>query len=89
MRYRIGSLCLLSALATLFTLVPAGPASGGQSGAPCELKDDAAYTAAIRKDTTEPFFSTELVDHLPWSSCVPAPDTYPATSSGRPTCSTM
>jgi hypothetical protein len=56
MRNRIGSLCLLSALATLFTLVPARP--GRKSAAPCELKDDAAYTAAIRQDTTEPFFST-------------------------------
>ncbi|MGA9059379.1 MAG: M14 family zinc carboxypeptidase [Terriglobia bacterium] len=84
MRNRIGFLCLLFALTTLFTLVPAGPASGGQSAAPCELKDDAAYTAAIRQDTTEPFFSTELVDHLPWSSCVPAPDTYLGHIVGAP-----
>jgi hypothetical protein len=77
-------LCLLFALATLFTLVPAGPASGGQSAAPCELKDDAAYSAAIRQHTTEPFFSTELVDHLPWSSCVPAPDTYLGHIVGAP-----
>jgi hypothetical protein len=68
-------LCLLSALAALYVLVPAAPAWAQQSAAPCELKDDDAYTAAIRKNTTEPFFSTELVDHLPWSSCVPAPDT--------------
>jgi hypothetical protein len=84
MRNRIGFLCLLSALAILFTLVPAGAASGGQTAAPCELKDDAAYTAAIRKNTTEPFFSTELVDHLPWSSCVPAPDTYLGHIVGAP-----
>jgi hypothetical protein len=48
------------------------------------LKDDAAYTAAIRKNTTEPFFSTELVDHLPWSSCVPTPDTYLGHIVGAP-----
>jgi hypothetical protein len=48
------------------------------------LKDDAAYTAAIRKNTTEPFFSTELVDHLPWSSCVPAPDTFLGHIVGAP-----
>jgi hypothetical protein len=68
----------------LFVLVSAGAASAGQTAAPCELKDDAAYTAAIRKNTTEPFFSTELVDHLPWSSCVPAPDTYLGHIVGAP-----
>jgi hypothetical protein len=84
MRNRIVSLCLLSAFATLFTLVPAGAASGGQSAPPCELKDDAAYTAAIHKNTTAAFFSTELVDHLPRSSCVPAPDTYLGHIVGAP-----
>jgi hypothetical protein len=84
MRNRIGPSFLLFALATLFALVSVGPASGGQSAGPCELKDDAAYTAAIRQNTTEPFFSTELVDHLPWSSCVPAPDTYLGHIVGAP-----
>jgi hypothetical protein len=84
MRNRIGGLCLVSALATLFTLVSVGVASAGQTAAPCELKDDAAYTAAIRQNTTEPFFSTELVDHLPWSSCVPAPDTFLGHIVGAP-----
>ncbi len=50
----------------------------------CETKDDATYTAAIRKETTETFFSTELVDHLPWSSCVPAPDTFLGHIIGAP-----
>src|SRR5438309_1272167 len=45
----------------------------------CEVKDHADYTKQIKQFTTygpnhEPFFITELVDHLPWSSCVPAPD---------------
>src|SRR5438270_12687825 len=45
----------------------------------CEIKDDADYTRQIKQFTTygphhEPFFITELTDHLPWSSCVPAPD---------------
>lgn len=35
--------------------------------------DDAAYTAEIRKHTTEPRFLTELVDHLPASGTVPSP----------------
>ncbi len=34
---------------------------------------DADYTAKIREYTTEPFFLTELVDHLPASSTVPSP----------------
>ncbi len=35
---------------------------------------DAAYTAKIREYTTEPFFLTELVDHLPSSPRVPTPE---------------
>ena len=34
---------------------------------------DAEYTAKIREFTTEPFFLTEFVDHLPRSSSVPTP----------------
>src|SRR5205085_6789284 len=37
-------------------------------------RDDAAYTAKIREYTTEKYFSTELVDHLPASAAVPSPD---------------
>src|SRR5579871_269981 len=35
---------------------------------------DEAYTAKIRQYTTEKFFSTELVDHLPASDTVPTPE---------------
>lgn len=35
---------------------------------------DAAYTAKIRQYTTEKFFTTELVDHLPASNTVPTPE---------------
>ena len=34
---------------------------------------DTAYTEAIRNETTEPRFLTELVDHLPASATVPTP----------------
>lgn len=34
---------------------------------------DEAYTRKIREYTTEPFFLTELVDHLPMSTTVPSP----------------
>jgi len=37
-------------------------------------KLDAGYTAKIRQYTTEPFFLTELVDHLPASDTVPTPE---------------
>src|SRR5438270_536976 len=47
----------------------------GQS-APCAISDHAEYTKKIKVYTTEPFFITELVDHLPLSSCVPAPDAF-------------
>src|SRR5580698_5034881 len=35
---------------------------------------DTGYTAKIKQYTTEPFFSTELVDHLPASGTVPTPE---------------
>lgn len=35
---------------------------------------DAGYTAKIKQFTTEPYFLTELVDHLPASSTVPTPE---------------
>src|SRR5437588_1549134 len=35
---------------------------------------DAGYTAKIRQYTTEPYFLTELVDHLPASDTVPTPE---------------
>ncbi len=45
----------------------------GQSPA-CTTGDNAEYTKKIKEYTTEPFFITELVDHLPYNSCVPSPD---------------
>ncbi|MEP6921296.1 MAG: M14 family zinc carboxypeptidase [bacterium] len=51
-----------------------------QKAAPAELSaaspspDDNDYTKKIKEYTTEPYFSTELVDHLPLSDKVPSPD---------------
>src|SRR5437764_11440718 len=45
----------------------------GVSGFAASQKSDAGYTAKIREYTTEPFFLTELVDHLPASDTVPSP----------------
>src|SRR5216684_4353484 len=41
---------------------------------PCTISDNAEYAKKIKEYTTEPFFITELVDHLPYNSCVPSPD---------------
>jgi hypothetical protein len=38
-----------------------------------QTPDDAPYTDAIHRETTEPRFLTELVDHLPASATVPSP----------------
>src|ERR1051326_1602326 len=42
----------------------------------CKVTDHVEYTKKIREYTTDKAFSTELVDHLPLSSCVPAPDEF-------------
>ena len=81
MRNRVVCPCGLATITALFT---ASSVYAAQAAGVCETKDDATYTAAIRKATTEPYFSTELVDHLPWSSCVPAPDTFLGHIIGAP-----
>jgi Zinc carboxypeptidase len=45
---------------------------------------DAAYTAKIRQYTTEPFFLTEIVDHLPASATVPTPEKVLGYAIGTP-----
>ena len=45
---------------------------------------DAGYTAKIRQYTTEKFFSTELVDHLPASDTVPTPEKILGYAIGTP-----
>ncbi|MGC9997455.1 MAG: M14 family zinc carboxypeptidase [Terriglobia bacterium] len=84
MPHRCRSLYLLFVALISCLIVPAALQAAAQATTSCEVKDDAAYTAAIRKNTTEPFFSTDLVDHLPWSSCVPAPDAYLGHIVGAP-----
>lgn len=58
----------------LLSLCLFSTASFAQS-APCTLTEHTEYNKKIKEFTTEAFFITELVDHLPLSSCVPAPDT--------------
>ena len=47
-------------------------------------KNDAGYTARIREFTTEPFFLTEVVDHLPASDSVPTPEKVLGYAIGTP-----
>lgn len=56
-------------------LIAAGAEKKAQKPAapPPVQKIDEAYTAKIREYTTEPYFLTELVDHLPASDNVPTP----------------
>jgi hypothetical protein len=68
---------VISLLAAIgFAQFSFGQSSSGQSAAPCTLSDHTEYSKKIKEFTTETFFSTELVDHLPLSSCVPAPDAF-------------
>lgn len=75
----------LCALLTLsFALVILNPAArvavaqragqNGKSKSKAVGRIDEAYTAKIQEYTTEPFFRTELVDHLPASDRVPSPE---------------
>ncbi len=60
-------------LVLLFSMMAA---TGLAQSAPCTVSDHTEYSKKIKEFTTEPVFSTELVDHLPLSSCVPAPDAF-------------
>src|SRR5215470_7398113 len=44
--------------------------------APCKITDHTEYDKKIKEYTTASTFITELVDHLPLSSCVPPPDAF-------------
>src|SRR5687767_8349954 len=48
------------------------PTPAAATAAPADADND--YTRKIREYTTEKFFLTELVDHLPASNTVPSPD---------------
>lgn len=61
--------CALLSL-VLFSL-PAAAQSGH-----CTVANDPEYGKKIKEFTTESYFSTELVDHLAVSSCVPPPDAF-------------
>jgi len=46
--------------------------------------NNAEYAAKIKENTTQPYFMTELVDHLPASDKVPSPDKILGYTVGAP-----
>ena len=52
----------------------AAPKTQTASRAHSVSADDNEYSRKIKEYTTEPYFMTELVDHLPMSERVPSPD---------------
>ncbi len=60
------------------------PTSSTQTSAPSRQAIDETYTALIGEATTEPFFATPLVDHLPASETVPTPLDHLGHIAGAP-----
>ncbi len=74
------AVCLLTSL----HLAAADKKKSTPPPAPAPQKMDEAYGAKIKQYTTEPFFLTELVDHLPASDTVPTPEKVLGYAIGTP-----
>jgi len=79
---------ILRCLALLLFLSVAGTATLGD-GETAPARDakqpvDDAYTAKIKKYTTQPFFTSPLVDYLPASKTVPTPEAVLGDVAGAP-----
>jgi hypothetical protein len=68
-RYLLRRIGLLALAAFLFAC-----SMGRLASAQSALANDEEYGKKIHEFTTEPFFLTDLVDHLPASATVPSPD---------------
>ncbi len=62
----------------------AQPAKNTKAKAPAVQPIDEEYTAKIKKYTTEPYFTSPLVDYLPASKTVPTPEKVLGDVSGAP-----
>jgi hypothetical protein len=76
-------------LTLFFVLALTGLAARATDGETAPARDpkqpvDEAYTAKIRKYTTQPYFSSPLVDYLPASKTVPTPETVLGDVAGAP-----
>jgi hypothetical protein len=67
---------MLAALALVISAAPAEekPAAARAASTAAAQPMNADYAAKVREYTTEPYFMTELVDHLPASDRVPSPE---------------
>ena len=73
-------------LAALCIFIPPGVKGDGETSLGRDMKQpvDEAYTAKMKKYTTEPFFTSPLVNYLPASKNVPTPETVLGDVAGAP-----
>jgi Zinc carboxypeptidase len=79
--------CVLHGLVLASLLAAAGMAGRADETAPArdpKQPVDEAYTAKIKKYTTQPYFISPLVDYLPASKNVPTPEAVLGDVSGAP-----
>jgi hypothetical protein len=79
--------CVLQGLVLASLLATAGTAGWADETAPArdpKQPVDEAYTAKIKKYTTQPYFISPLVDYLPASKNVPTPEAVLGDVSGAP-----
>ncbi len=79
----ITALLAFALVASAANVAAATVAAAAQS-AQTDQRLDEEYTALVREYTTEPFFSTPLVDHLPFSESVPTPLDHLGHIAGAP-----
>jgi hypothetical protein len=80
-------ICRGFAVLLLFALTGAAIHAGDGETAPArdpKQAVDEAYTAKIKKYTTQPYFTSPLVDYLPASKSVPTPEVVLGDVSGAP-----
>src|SRR5713226_6325650 len=78
---------MLAYLLVLALFSAAGTAAAGDEAAPArdpKQAVDEAYTAKVKKYTTEPFFTSPLVNYLPASKNVPTPEAVLGDVAGAP-----
>lgn len=78
----IGCAILAVFAATISPAAAAQKKSGAPPASPSRI--DQGYTEKIKQYTTEKFFLTELVDHLPASDSVPSPEKVLGYAIGTP-----
>ena len=74
------------ALLFLLSLAATAALADGETAPARDPKQpvDDAYTAKIHKYTTQPFFTSPLVDYLPASKSVPTPEAVLGDVAGAP-----